>query len=130
MKFDAKASFANLSEKERLYGHHSAEGQAIRVLSRALDGWSAGNLSARDVIALCDQAIEDWLKARLSVSAWSPTRLSQLLSSALATNILTLEESNRLQLVHDLRMGLTSPTADEVNGALTSAIEIVERRWS
>ena len=42
MKFDAQAIFANLTEKERVKGHHSAEGQAIRTLGRALNGGSVG----------------------------------------------------------------------------------------
>ena len=50
MAFDAQAIFANLTEKERVFGHHSAEGRAIRTLGRTLDGWSTGDLSARDAI--------------------------------------------------------------------------------
>jgi len=130
MTFDPQALFANLTEKERVYGHHSAEGRAMRMLSRALNGWSTENLSGRDVLVMCDQAIDDWLKTRLNISAWSATGLNQLLASALAANLLTREELRRLQMVHDLCGGLTSPTVDEVNGALTSAIEIVERHWS
>ena len=42
MSFDAQAIFANLAEKERIKGHHSPEGRAIRTLSRALSGWSSG----------------------------------------------------------------------------------------
>ena len=65
MTFDPQAIFANLAEKERVKGHHSAEGRAIRTLSRAMNGWSSGSLSALDVVVLCDQSLEDWLKARL-----------------------------------------------------------------
>jgi hypothetical protein len=68
MSFDAKAILANLVEQERIKGHHSAEGRAIRTLARALSGWSTGTLSPTDVIILCDQAVEDWLKARLKRS--------------------------------------------------------------
>jgi len=49
MTFDAQEIFANLAEKEKVKGHHSPEGRAITTLSRALSGWSAKNLSARDV---------------------------------------------------------------------------------
>ena len=76
MTFDPQAIFANLVEKERLKGHHSPEGRAIRILSRAMNGWSSGNLAALDVLVLCDQALEDWLKARLKLSAWSNTEFS------------------------------------------------------
>ena len=71
MAFDAQSIFANLAEKERLKGHHSAEGRAIRILSRAMNGWSSGNLAALDVLVLCDQSLEDWLKARLKLSPWA-----------------------------------------------------------
>jgi hypothetical protein len=76
MAFDAQAIFANLAEKERIKGHHSPEGRAIRTLSRALNGWSTGTLTRRDVIVLCDQAIADWLNTRLQRSAWWRWRVS------------------------------------------------------
>ena len=62
MPFNAQLVYANLVEKERVKGHHSPEGRAIRVLSRALSGWSSSDLSARDVVVLCDQAVEDCSK--------------------------------------------------------------------
>ena len=68
MNFDAKAIFADLAEKETIKGHHSPEGRAIRTLSRALNGYSSGNLSGRDVVVLYDQTIEDWLKAKCKFS--------------------------------------------------------------
>ena len=123
--------FANLTEKERVYGHHSAEGRAIRTLSRALQGWSAESLGGLDVITLCDQAMEDWLKARLQISAWSATGLPQLLARAEEANLLTPVESNSLQAVHDLRArwnaGETS--ARDIEDALESTIKIIERHW-
>ena len=132
MTFDAQALFANLTEKERVHGHHSPEGQAIRTLSRALHGWSTGNLSGGDVIAMCDQTIEDWLKARLKVSAWSPTGLRQLLAAAVARELITPVELMRLQTVHDLRAHSTPDAiaADDVEAALKWTVEIVERHWS
>ena len=132
MTFDPQAIFANLSEKERVHGHHSAEGRTICMLSRALNGWSAGNLAADDVIVLCDQAIEDWLKARLKVSAWAATGLRQLLAAAVATELITPLELIHIQTVHDLRARSTADAiaADDVEAALEWAIEIVETRWS
>ena len=132
MTFDPQAIFANLTEKERVHGHHSAEGRAIRILSRSLQGWWSGNLAGLDVIAMCDQAIEDWLKARLKVSAWSATGLSQLLAVAVATELITPVQLMRLQTVHDLRSHSTAdPIAvGDVEAALEWAIEIVERHWS
>ena len=113
MTFDPQTVFANLTEKERVHGHHTAEGRAIRTLSRALNGWSVGDLSAKDVIVLCDQAIEDWLKERLKISAWSATGLRQLLAVAVAREVLTPAESMRLQRVHDLRSHSTRESIAE-----------------
>ncbi|HEX2228798.1 MAG TPA: hypothetical protein VHM64_16810 [Candidatus Binatia bacterium] len=77
MALDARETFANLTEKEKLKGHHSPEGQAIRTFTRALSGWTAENLSVLDVLGICEQATEDWLKARLNVRPWSSRGLSQ-----------------------------------------------------
>jgi hypothetical protein len=130
MAYDPQRLFANLTEKERLFGHHSAEGRAIRTLSRALQGWSTESLSARDMLVMCDQAIEDWLKARLNVSAWSATGVGRLLALAQAEKLLTAEESAWLRRLHDLRVGSALPAADEVAAALAAALEVIERRWS
>jgi len=132
MTFDAQAIFANLTEKERVNGHHSAEGRAIRTLSRALNGWFAGDLAAHDVIVLCDQAIEDWLKARLKLSQWSAMNISELLTAATASNCLATNDAQRLREVHRLRTQSDSASRDaaEVEAALASCIEIVENYWS
>ena len=82
MSFDPQAIFANLAEKERIKGHHSPEGRAIRTLSRPLNGFSSGSLSGRDVVVLCDQAVEDWLKAKCKISPWSVRSLPDLLVRA------------------------------------------------
>src|SRR5262245_13991129 len=129
MSFDPKAIFANLSEKERVYGHHSAEGRAIRTLSRALNGYSVRDLSGRDVIAMCDQAIQDWLKARLKISAWSATSLSQMLKAAAAAELITPVELHRLQTVHDWRDQANAMATTEVETALEWCIEVVDRHW-
>ena len=83
MTLDARKTFANLAEKEKLKGHHSPEGQAIRIFSRALNGWEVGNLSVLDVLVVCEQAMEDWLKARLSIKPWSSRGLSELLAKGI-----------------------------------------------
>ncbi|HEX5021725.1 MAG TPA: hypothetical protein VFX54_13745, partial [Candidatus Binatia bacterium] len=97
MSFDARAIFADLAEKERIKGHHSAEGRAIRTLSRALNGYSCGNLVGRDVVVLCDQAIEDWLKAKCKVSPWSVRGLPELLARAVQARSISRLEAVRLQ---------------------------------
>ena len=56
------AIFANLAEQERLKGHYSPEGQAIRVLSRALNGWSTATLTGRDARLLSEQVVVEGLR--------------------------------------------------------------------
>lgn len=132
MTFDAQAIFANLTEKERIHGHHSPAGQAIRTLSRALQGWSTGNLSGSDVVVMCDQAIEDWLKRRLKLSAWSAISMTALLTAAVAKEVLSRIDAVRLQRLHNLRARMTEDAiaAPAVEAALACAIEIVEKHWS
>jgi hypothetical protein len=132
MTFDAQALFANLAEKERIRGHHSPEGRAIRVLSRALSGWSAGTLSRRDVVVLCDQAVEDWLTARLKKSPWSIQSVPQLVPVALADQWITAADAERLRGVHHLRAGTGEPaelSAREVEAALEFCIDLIDKHW-
>jgi len=133
MSFDAKSIFANLAEKERIKGHHSPEGRAIRTLSRALSGLSSGSLSRRDVMVLCDQAMEDWLKARCKFSPWSMRRLSELLVDAVEAQWITRLEAVRLEKLRNARNTLHDERAEvpaqEVESALLLCIELIERHW-
>jgi hypothetical protein len=132
MRFDAQAIFANLAEKEKVKGHHSPEGRAIRTLTRALHGWATGNLSAADVLVLCDQAVEDWLKARLKVSPWSARDLPKLMNHAIENQLITRMEAVRLQRIHHARSRLrddSAVSAPTVESALETCIHVVERHW-
>ena len=130
MPFDAQAIFANLAEKERIIGHHSPEGQAIRVLSRALSGWSAGTLSRRDVVVLCDQAVEDWLNARLKKSPWSIRSVPQLVPAALAVQWITAADAERLRSIHELRAADAAEiSAREAEDALEFCIDLIDKHW-
>jgi hypothetical protein len=133
MTFDPQAIFANLAEKERLKGHHSAEGRAIRTLSRAMNGWSSGNLAALDVLVLCDQSMEDWLKARLKLSAWSIQDFPTLLEKAVVKGLVTRMEAVRLQKLRNARVCARdesgTPVAHDVEAALEFSIQLVERYW-
>ena len=111
MSFDPQTVFANLAEKERVKGHHSPEGRAIRILSRALNGFSSGNLSRRDVVVLCDQAIEDWLKAKCKVSPWSTRSLPELLVAAVQVRWITRSDAVRLQKLRHTRQASEQPGA-------------------
>lgn len=133
MSFDAQAIFADLAEKERIKGHHSAEGRAIRTLSRALNGHSSGNLSGRDVVVLCDQAIEDWLKAKCKVSPWSVRGLPELLTRAVQARWISRLEAVRLQKLRNARQSIDHQGADvpalEVESTLQFCLELIERHW-
>jgi hypothetical protein len=133
MAFDPRAVFANLTEKERLKGHHSPEGRAIRTLSRAVNGWSAGNLAALDVLVLCAQSLEDWLKARLRLSPWSTQDLPALLEKAVIMGLMTRMEAVRLQKLHNARTRAldegTTLAAHDVEAALEFSIQLIERYW-
>jgi len=132
MTFDLPAIFANLAERERVHGHHSPEGRAIRTLSRALNGWTVSSLSAEDVIVLCDQAIDDWLKAILNLSPWAAKTIPELLAIAVEKKILTSNDAERLGQIHRLRAqsDAAARADDQVEAALASCLEIVERYWS
>jgi hypothetical protein len=133
MSFDAKAIFANLAEKERIKGHHSPEGRAIRTLSRALNGFSSGDLSRRDVIVLCDQAIEDWLQAKCKISPWSTRSLAELLVRAVQARWISRLEAVGLQKLRNTRESIDQQGADapglEVESTLKFCIELVEKHW-
>jgi hypothetical protein len=133
MAFHPQTIFANLTERERLKGHHSAEGRAIRTLGRAMQGWSSGNLSAHDVVVLCEQSLEDWLKARLKVSAWSAQDLPKLLEKAVGKGLMTRMEAVRLQKIHNAcaraRDEGNATTTHEVEAALEFCIQLVEKHW-
>lgn len=133
MSFDAQAVFADLAEKERIKGHHSAEGRAIRTLSRALNGYSCGNLSGRDVVVLCDQAIEDWLKAKCKVSPWSVRGLPELLARAVQARSIGRLEAVRLQKLRNARQSIDHQGADvpalEAESTLKFCLKLIERHW-
>jgi len=132
MPFDAREIFANLAEKEKIKGHHSPEGRAIRTLSRALNGWSDDTLAARDVLVLCDQALEDWLKMRLKRSPWSAEAMPLLLTVAVEQGLIRGDHAARLKEIHRLstaRRTARATSAAAVQAALEFCIELIEKHW-
>jgi len=132
MPFNAQLVYANLVEKERVKSHHSPEGRAIRLLSRALSGWSSGDLSARDVVVLCDQAVEDWLKARLKRSPWSAQTMPALMVDAAKNRLITRMEAVKVQRMRNLRARSDDEAAiskKEVESALEFCIQLIEKHW-
>jgi hypothetical protein len=130
---DRRELFANLAEKEKLKGHHSSEGQAIRTFSRALTGRAAGNLSVLDVLVVCEQGMEDWLKARLNLKPWSSRGLPELLAKAIERQLVTQLDAVRLQKMHLARVRLDdnggSGNAQDADAALELCISVVDRHW-
>jgi hypothetical protein len=133
MALDPRETFANLVEKEKVKGHHSPEGQAIRTFSRALTGWAAENLSVLDVLVVCEQGMEDWLKTRLNVKPWSSRGLPELLANAIARELVAQLDAVRLQKMHLVRVRLDDNegggTAQDAENALELCIRVVERHW-
>lgn len=132
MAFNSQALLANLTERERIHGHHSPEGQAIRLLGRALSGWSSENLAATDVVVLCRQAMEDWLKRRLNRLPWSMLTLTELSAAAVSAGLLSQSEGEHLQRLDN--WGAHSKAGEliavEIESIVETTIAIVERHWS
>jgi len=98
-----------------------------------MNGWSSGGLSALDVVVLCDQSLEDWLKARLKLSAWSTQDFPALLEKAVGKGLITRLEAVRLQKLHNARVRAgdegNATAANKVEAALEFYIQLVERHW-
>jgi len=130
MSSDLQTLFVNLAEKERIKGHHSPEGRAIRTLSRALNGWAAGSLLGKDVLVLCEQALEDWLKTRLKFSSWSTLGIGELAVAAAAQGLITDTEAADLKRISAARSRLRDQVdARDVEDALEFCIHLVEKHW-
>jgi hypothetical protein len=133
MNRDLREIFANLAEKEKINGHHSPEGQAIRTFARALTGWVASNLSVLDVLVVCERGVEDWLKARLKIKPWSSRGLPELLGRAIENGLVTRLDAVRLQKMHLTRVRLddTGDTGNPQDAAtaLRLCIGVVEKHW-
>lgn len=128
-----KARFAELAEQEKVKGHHSPEGRAIRILARALSAWSAGDVSAEDGAVLCHQALEDWLKARSELPAWSDPEFATLTERAVAEGRILPREAYRLKQIHATYSRVRREGARVRHSTFVSMIEFclrfMERRW-
>jgi hypothetical protein len=129
MSSDLQALFVNLAEKERVKGHHSPEGRAIRILSRALNGWAVRSLSGEDVLVLCEQALEDWLKNRLKLSAWSTRNIVELGAAAAVQGLITETDAARLKRIISAHRLCEQVDRKDVEGALEFCIYLVEKHW-
>ena len=84
-------------------------------------------------MVLCDQAMEDWLKARCKLSPWSTRSLPELVVEAVEAQWITRVEAVRLEKLRDARNTVPNERADvpaqEVESALLFCIELIERHW-
>ena len=81
---------------------------------------------------LCDQAVEDWLKARLQRSPWSAQPLPALMVDAINKNLITRIEAVRLEKVRNGRARSDDEAQIsnvEVESALEFCIELIEKHW-
>ncbi len=133
MVCDPEKIFADLAEIERVKGHHSPEGRAIRTLGRALNGWTTGFLSIADVFVLCDQAMADWLAARMDETAWSARSLPDLAEEAVEMKLIEPSDATRLREMHRsrtrLRAGAGHVPPIGAETTLRFCIQLVERHW-
>jgi hypothetical protein len=84
-------------------------------------------------LVLCDQSIEDWLKARLKISSWSTPSLLELLEKAVAVQLITRIEAVRLQKLRNVRarvrVDANNIGTQDLEAALEFCIQLVERYW-
>jgi hypothetical protein len=101
-------------------------------LSRAISGWLNTQLNGNDILALCSQAIEDWLRAKLKLSPWSRVSRPELIAAAADKKLISVMDAVRLQRIRNAR----SRTAEaenvsdrDVEEALFFCIRLVEQHW-
>jgi hypothetical protein len=92
----------------------------------------AGNLRVLDVLVLCEQGMEDWLKSRLGLRPWSSRGLDELLSRAIEKDLVTRLDAVRLQKMHLARVRLDDSGGGQrpdAESALELCIGVVEKHW-
>ena len=90
-------------EEIQTQGHRSPEGRAVRTIVGVLDGWLSQGLDAESAVILCDQAMEDWLKARLRLPTSSRDGFPQVVDQALQSELISSIEADRLTKLHKTR---------------------------
>jgi hypothetical protein len=130
---EARAIFENLAEQEKIKGHHSNEGMAIRVLSRGLSGWLEKTLSHKDAYVLCDETLEQWLRRRVTGRPWSSAQFAELLVRGLEKGSITEDNACALILVRAMRTAVVNRKIRvgerQVIAALRMSTRLVERYW-
>lgn len=94
---------ANLLEKAEVKPPRSRVDQAFQTIVRTLDGWISGTFSPKDTVILCDQGMEDWLKARLALPVSSREGFHQVIDRAVQDGLISRMEAYRLRRFHSTR---------------------------
>jgi hypothetical protein len=130
---EARAIFENLAEQEKIKGHHSNEGMAIRVLSRGLSGWLERILSHEDAYVLCDETLEQWLRRRVTGRPWSSVQFIELVVQALEGGWITEDNAGDLLLLRAMRNGIVAGKMRlrerQAIAALRISTRLVENYW-
>jgi hypothetical protein len=130
---EARVIFENLAEQEKIKGHHSNEGMAIRVLSRGLSGWLEKTLSHKDAYVLCDETLEQWLRRRVTGGPWSSVQFVELIVQGLEGGSITEDNACALILVRAMRTAVVNRKIRvgerQVIAALRMSTRLVERYW-
>jgi hypothetical protein len=130
---EARAIFENLAEQEKIKGHHSNEGMAIRVLSRGLSGWLERTLSHEGAYVLCDETLEQWLRRRVTGRPWSSVKFIELVVQALEGGWITEDNAGDLLLLRAMRNGMVAGKMRlgerQVIAALRISTRLVENYW-
>ncbi len=86
-----------------------------------------------DVLVVCEQGMEDWLKARLGIQPWSSRGMPELLAGAIERKLVSQLDAVRLQKMHLTRVRIDDHEGDgtpqEAENALELCIRVVERHW-
>jgi hypothetical protein len=132
-RVEARAIFENLAEQEKIKGHHSNEGMAIRVLSRGLSGWLERTLSDRDAYVLFDETLEQWLRRRVTGGPWSSVQFVELIVQGLEGGSITEDNAYTLISLRAMRNAVVERKirvwSRQVVAALRMSTRLVESYW-
>jgi hypothetical protein len=130
---EGRAIFENLTEQEKIKGHHSNEGMAIRVLSRGLSGWLERTLSHQDAYVLCDETLEEWLRRRVTGLPWSPAQFVELVVQGLEEGSITEDNAGDLISLRAMRNAVVNRKIRvgdrQVIAALKISTRLLESYW-
>lgn len=87
----------------RAEGCRTRLNKSIQTIVQAMDNWAIGELSGENTVILCDQGIEDCLKALLELPSSSRDGFRDVLDKALKKGIISRMEEYRLRRFHETR---------------------------